>query len=73
MRNFSKFSKKINFLQLFKFFYFQIFFSFISKPFPILFPMNLNSFSILDSTTHCNKSNAPTCMPIHVATPYDEF
>ena len=33
----------------------------------------LNSFRILDSTTHYNKSNAPACMHNNIAKPYDKF
>ena len=63
MKNFSRLSK-IKFIIFLNSFISQ--FSFISKPIS-------KAFWTLDSTTHCNKSNAPACMHIHVATPYDVF
>jgi len=71
MRNFSKSSQKL-FLQLFKFFYFQIFFSFNSKPF-LITKSNFNYFKFSIKTTQPNTSNARACMHKHVAKPYDEF
>jgi len=63
---FNFFPKKIP--QLYKFFYFQIFFSFTSKPFSNSFPKAIQTILNFDSNHSINKSNAPACMHNHVAT-----
>ena len=67
MSNFGKFPK-INFTIFFKSSYFQIFFSFISKPFLISFQKHFSHFYFSIKTSQPIKSNAMACMLKHVAT-----
>jgi len=66
MSNLGKFPK-INFT-ICKSSYFQIFFSFISKPFLISFQEHFNHFDFSIKVTQPIKLNAMACMLIHVAT-----
>ena len=67
MSNFGKFPK-INFSIFLNPLIFQIFFSFISKPFSISFQKHFNNFDFSIKTSQPIESNAMTCMLKHVAT-----